>query len=168
MGWRRSCAATTAPVVAAVAMFGGIGAGVATAESGLTMVPLQTQIRHCDFVPSEHLIGYGSGTGSGFVDVGAEDSGTVRAEVHLQTAAPATAYQVRLIQLPRSSYGTCAAGDPGVATGSMYTDAVGSASTTVTGPRMQGATGAYVVIEGPPAPGKLVPETYSSTFVVGV
>lgn len=168
MGWRGSCAATTAPVVAAVAMLGGIGTGAATAESGLTMVPLQNQIRRCDFDVAEHLTGYGSGTGSGFADIGAADSGTVRADVHLQTAAPDTVYQVRLIQLPRVSYATCGAGAPGVSTGVMTTDAVGTASTTVTAPRMQGATGAWVVVEGPPPPGKVIPETYSTTFVAGV
>jgi hypothetical protein len=167
MGWRGIYAATTAPVVVAVAL-GGIGAGVATAESSLTMVPLQNQIRRCDFDVAEHLTGYGDGTASGFADIGAVDSGTVRADVYMQTALPDTVYQVRLIQLPRLSYATCNAGDPGVATGVMHTDAVGTASTTVTGPRMQGATGAWVVVEGPPGPSSLIPETYSTTFVAGV
>ncbi len=156
--------AMTASVVA-VAM---LGAGVAAADSGLTMVPLQAQVRHCDFAAAEHLTGYGAGTGSGFVDVGADGSGTVRADVRMQTAVPDTTYQVRLIQLPRVSYATCNAGDPGVAIGVMHTDAVGSASTTVSGPLMQGATGAYVVIEGPPETGKFIPETYSSTFIARI
>jgi hypothetical protein len=33
---------------------------------------------------------------------------------------------------------------------------------------MQGATGAYVVVEGPHGPSSLVPETYSSTFVARI
>ena len=164
MGWRGICAAT----VAAVAMLNGIGTGAATAESGLTMVPLQNQIRRCDFDVAEHLTGYGNGTASGFADIGAADSGSVRAEVHIQTALPDTGYQVRMIQSPRVSYATCNAGDPGVAIGVMHADAVGTASTTVTGPRMPGATGAWVVVEGPHGPTSLVPETYSSTFVAGV
>lgn len=168
MGWRGSCAATTAPVVAAVAMLSGIGTGAAAADSGLTMVPLQNQIRRCDFDMAEHLTGYGPGTGSGFADIGAADSGSVRAVVHLQTAAPDTVYQVRLIQLPRVSYAACGAGDPGVATGVMTTDAVGTASTTVMGPRMQGAAGAYVVVEGPHGLSSLIPETYSTTFIAGI
>lgn len=167
MGRRRKYAATMVPVVATAAMLSGIGAQPAAA-SGMTMVPLQNVIRQCDFVMENFLVGHGSGTGSGSVEIGAPDSGTVRADVRMQTADPNTVYQVRLIQTPRSSAATCNAGDPGVATGVLHTDVAGTGFTTVTGPRQQGSTGAWVVVEGPPAPGKVRGEVYSTTLLVNL
>lgn len=169
MGRRRKYAATTAPVVVTIAMLTGIGAHTAAADSsGMTMVPLQNVIRQCDFVMENFLVGHGAGTGSGSVAIGAPDSGTARADVRLQTADPNTAYQVRLIQTPRSAAATCNAGDPGVATGVLHTDVAGTGFTTVTGPRQQGASGAWVVIEGPPAPGRVRGEIYSTTLLVNL
>ncbi|MGV0743974.1 hypothetical protein [Mycolicibacterium sp. XJ870] len=153
----------------AVAMLSGFGAGTATADSpGMTTAPLQNLIRQCDFVVEQFLVGHGTGTGSGSVDIGTPDPGTVRADVHLQTAHRNTAYQVRLIQLPRSAAAHCNAGAPGVATAVMHTDAAGTGSTTVTGPVRPGATDAFVVVEGPPAPGKVRGDVYSTTVLVKI
>jgi hypothetical protein len=151
-------------VMIAVAALGGMG--VAGANQAMTMVPLDNQIKQCDLVTTSYQLTFGSA--SGFVDVGAPDSGSVRAEVHLQTAVPDAVYRVRLVQLPRSLLGTCEAGDAGVATGVMYIDGVGTGSTTVTGPRMPGATGAGVFVEGPPPPGRLRGDVYTSSYIAAI
>lgn len=161
--------AATATVLATGALLSGIGAQTAAADStGMTMSPLQNVIRQCDFVLENFLVGYGTGTGSGSAEIGAPDAGTVRADVRLQTAHPNTVYQVRLIQTPRPSVATCRPGDPGVVSGVMNTDVAGTGFITVSGPRRQGATGAWVVVEGPPEPGKVRGDVYSTTMLVGI
>ncbi|MDV3126089.1 hypothetical protein M1247_14265 [Mycobacterium sp. 21AC1] len=140
------------------------GAAVAAADSETTMVPLQNKIRACDFVPAQFLDGFGTGYGSAVAHIGTPASGTVSADVQIQTSQPDTAYQVRLIQLPRPASSTCGAGDPGIATGVLHTDGAGNGSTTVSGPKSSGATAAWVVIEGPPVPGKTDGEVYSTDY----
>jgi hypothetical protein len=151
-------------VVVAVATLA--GTGVAGANAAMTMVPLDNQIKDCDLVTTSYQLTYGSA--SGFVDIGAPEAGSVRAEVHLQTAVPDAVYRVRLVQVPRSLLATCEAGDAGVATGVMYIDGLGDGSTTVTGPRMPGATGAGVVVEGPPPPGRLHGDVYTSSYIAAI
>ncbi|MHC9295325.1 hypothetical protein ACRCUN_22915 [Mycobacterium sp. LTG2003] len=168
MGRSRKRAAS-APVVAIAAMLCGIGAPAAAADStGMTMTPLQNVIRQCDFVLENFLLGYGTGTGSGEAEIGAPEAGSVRADVRLQTAHPNTVYRVRLIQTPRASVATCRPGDPGVAAGVMNTDVAGTGFVTISGPRQEGSTGAWVVVEGPPAPGKVRGDVYSTTMLVDI
>jgi hypothetical protein len=155
-------------VVAAVVLLATGHTAAADAPSGLTMVPLQNVIRQCDAVPEQYLMGHGAGTGSGTADIGSVDGATVRADVHLQTAHPNTAYRVRLIQLPRSPVAPCDPGNPGVATATMFTDFAGTGSTTVTGPRQEGAVQAWVVVEGPPVPGRVRGDVYSTEIPVGI
>ncbi|ART72967.1 hypothetical protein BTO20_34375 [Mycobacterium dioxanotrophicus] len=150
----------------AVAATGGAGAAVAGAGTAMTMVPLDNQTKDCDLVTATYDLTYGSA--SGFVDVGAPDSGSVRAEVHMQTAIPDTTYQVRLVQEPHSLAVPCDAGDAGVTTGVMYIDDLGNGSTTVTSPRMPGATGAGVFVEGPPRPGRLHGDIYTSSYIAAI
>jgi len=57
-------------------------------------------------------------------------------------------YGVRLVEVPRPGIG-CAAGEPGVGFGQLYTDGAGIGMTTVQAPVMNGATGAWVSVEGP-------------------
>ncbi len=153
-------------VVVAAAALGGAGTAVAGAGSAMTMVPLDNQIKDCDLVTPRYELTYG--TASGFADIGAPDSGSVRAEVHVQTAVPDSTYQVRLVQVPRSLAAPCDPGDAGVAGGLMYIDGLGNGSTTVTGPRMPGATGAGVVVEGPPHPGRLHGDIYTSSYIAAI
>ncbi|WP_243858324.1 hypothetical protein [Mycobacterium sp. DL440] len=143
-------------------VLGGIGAAPAGAT---TMVPLSNHIRGCDFQKGLFLDGMGSGSGGGFAHVGS-DGAQVSAQVTLQSATADTDYRVRLIQLPRSSVATCNVGDPGVAGGVLHTDASGTATITVSGPAMDGATEAWVSVEGPPAPGRIRSDVYSSDFPV--
>ncbi|MGV0810972.1 hypothetical protein ABQF34_03335 [Mycolicibacterium boenickei] len=142
----------------------GVGAAPAAAS---TFVPLSIQIRNCDFVAPLFLDGVGSGPGSGWADIGSDGS-EVRAQVHIQTARPHSPYRVRLIQLPRSGAATCNPGDPGVSSGVLHTDASGTATVTVSGPPLADVTGAYVVVEGPPPPGRIRGDVYSSDFLVKI
>ncbi|MGV9799482.1 hypothetical protein ACWDTP_15655 [Mycobacterium sp. NPDC003449] len=158
--------AATPVVVLAVALD---GSGAAAADSpGLKTVPLENVIRQCGFGIEPFLAGNGNGTGSGMVGLGDGGSGTVRADVRLQTARPDTAYRVRLIQMPRAAEAPCNAGDPGVAVGMMHTDAAGNGFVTVTGPRQAGATGGWVWVEGPPVPGLIHGDVYTSGSLVPV
>jgi hypothetical protein len=88
--------------------------------------------------------------------------------VNLATAEPNTRYTVRLIQVPRASERTCTAGDPGVAVGELFTDGNGTGSTTVQGPIVQGSTGAWVSIDGPPKPGRVIGEFYTSEVLAAM
>lgn len=153
-------------VVVAAAALGGVGTAVAGAGTAMTMVPLDNQTKQCDLVTATYELTYGSA--SGFADVGAPDSSSVRAEVHLQTAVPASTYQVRLVQVPRSLAAPCDPGDAGVAAGVMYIDGLGNGSTTVTSPRMPGATGAGVFVEGPPHPGRMHGDIYTWSYIAAI
>ncbi|OLP03722.1 hypothetical protein BVU76_04135 [Mycolicibacterium porcinum] len=158
MGWRiRSVVTLVAVGGMAVS---GIGAAPASASE---FSPFSNQIRQCDFVPAQFLDGMGSGSGSGWTDV-STDGSDVRAQVHLQSAQPDTEYRIRLIQLPRSAAATCSPGAPGVVSGVLHTDVSGTATVTVSGPVMANATEAWVVAEGPPPPGRIRGEVYTSDF----
>ncbi|AKS31994.1 hypothetical protein AFA91_09040 [Mycolicibacterium goodii] len=167
------CAVAMAPVLAVLGL-GAIGMGTvartaaADPPSGPDMIPLQNVIRQCDFVVEQFLMGHGSGTGSGAVEIGPGAGGTVRADVRMQTLRPNTTYRVRLIQLPRPSVAPCDPGDPGVATTTMFADFAGNGSTTVTGPRQPGARQAWVVVEGPPVPGGIRGDVYSTVTLAPI
>lgn len=167
MDARKALVAVMAPLVAA-ATVGMAGTAAAAPDSATTLVPLQNKVRQCDFVPAQFADGRGTGWGSATAHIGTPDPGTVSAQVYMQTAQPNTAYQVRVIQMPRPASAPCGAGTPGTVTGALHTDAAGTATTTVSGPLMSGATGAWVVIEGPPFPGKPSGEVYTSDFVVNL
>jgi hypothetical protein len=95
-------------------------------------------------------------------------SNQVSAQMNLATADPNTRYSVRLIQVPRASDRTCTAGDPGVAVGDLFTDGNGTGTAVVQGPLVSGMTGAWVSIDGPPRPGHVVGEFYTSEFVASL
>ncbi len=158
MGWHSIRAVTL--VATAGAVLSGVLAAPAAAS---TLVPFSNHIRGCDFAKGLFLDGMGSGTGTGWADFTADGS-EVRAQVHLQSATPDTDYRVRLIQQPRSGAATCNPGDPGVSGAVLHTDASGTATITVSGPAMKGATEAWVAVEGPPAPGRIRSDVYSSDY----
>jgi hypothetical protein len=137
--------APAAALMAAVsiAVLGG-ASGTAAADNS-TVVPLSSFLRGCDWqikpwVPSQT-------TGTGFAVVGRAGN-TVTADVHMTGVIPDIWYGVRLVQVPRPGIG-CGAGGPGVGFGQLYTDDAGNGSVTVQAPVMQGATGAWVSVEGP-------------------
>jgi|SRR5262245_43064316 len=134
----------------------------AAGSNGPTLVPFTSVFRNCNFQGTNYVAA--SGTGSGDALIGAGSDG-VTADVRFQTAEPNTRYTVRLIQVPRAPERTCTVGDPGVAVAELFTDGNGTGSTRVQGPPMPGATGAWVSIDGPPKPGKVIGEFYTSEFV---
>ena len=144
-----------------------VGAGPAAADglatSGATFVPLSSIFRNCDFVRPHWVSATGFGSASALI--GTAGANQVTAQVNLAIAEPNTRYTVRLIQVPRAGNRTCTAGDPGVAFGDLFTDGNGTGTATVQGPRLQDATGAWVSIDGPPKPGKVIGEFYTSEVI---
>jgi hypothetical protein len=125
------------------------------------MVPFSTVLRMCDF----HMAGVSmSGDGTGYALIGASGN-TVRAEVHLFGADPDTRHMARLILMPRSGVDSCAAGGPGTVVAPLDTDDAGNAVITLQEDRAPGATGAWVLIEGPHTYAKPYAQIYTSDFV---
>ena len=153
-------AGAAALLVAAASVVGaGPAAADAPATSGATSDPLSSVFRNCNHVPTHWVSASGAGSGSALITAGANQ---VSAQVNLQTATPDTGYTVRLIQVPRATDRTCTVGDPGVAVGELFTDGNGTGSATVQGPIVQGMTGAWVSVDGPPPAGGVIGEFYTS------
>jgi hypothetical protein len=145
----------------------GCPAGPAAADAGNGgSVPVRSVYRGCDFGVAKFVdaTGFGSGTST----IGTGGSNTVTADVFLFVGIPNTPYQVRLIQGPRPGTQTCNAGDPGVASGVLNTDGNGTGSLTLRDARRPGATNAFVFIEGPPDPGQIRGEFYTSEILTSI
>jgi hypothetical protein len=139
----------------------GLGSGSASAESANGgMVPLGAVYRSCDFTKLNFV--NATGTASGTAVIGTGGSNTVTADVYLKIGHPNTPYQVRLIQGPRPGSQKCIAGDPGVASAVLNTDANGVGSVVLHDALRQGATNAWVFVEGPPDVGQIRGEFYTS------
>ncbi|MDT5187237.1 MAG: hypothetical protein QOJ20_2948 [Mycobacterium sp.] len=163
----KGVASTAALLIAAASVVGAAPAAAdGPATSGGTSVPFSSLFRNCDFV-RPHWVS-ATGTGSGSALVGMSGANQVSAQVNLAIAKPNTRYTVRLIQVPRAGDRTCTAGDPGVAVGELFTDGNGTGTATVQGPRLQEATGAWVSIDGPPKPGRVIGEFYTSDVVASL
>jgi hypothetical protein len=132
--------------------------GTSTASSS-TVVPLSSILRRCDFTDSHYVPSDTSGTGYAVIS---KSGSTVTADVHMEGARADIWYGVRLVQVPRTTV-SCNAGDPGVGMGRLYTDFAGNGSTTVSAPRMSGATGAWVSVEGPVGGGTMLSGDYRSS-----
>jgi hypothetical protein len=160
-------ASAAALLVAATSL---VCAGPAAADgattSGTTSVPLSSLFRNCDFVRPHWVSATGYGSGSALI--GMTGANQVSAQVNFAIGQPNTRYTVRLIQVPRAGDRTCTAGDPGVAFGDLFTDGNGTGTATVQGPRLQDATGAWVSIDGPPKPGKVIGEFYTSEVIASL
>ncbi len=155
--------ARTAVVAAALVVAAGpalVGAAPAAAEA--TALPFTQTLRRCDFSAFDYVGGSYYGRAVAKLRT---DGADVVADVQFATGVPNTAYDVRLIQLPRSSMGGCSAADPGVAAGTLFTDGNGGGAVTVRGPLMSGATGAWVSITRPSAFSQQPEEFYTSGFV---
>jgi hypothetical protein len=160
-------ASAAALLIAATSLVGaGPAAADGTATSGASSVPLSSLFRNCDFVRPHWVSATGYGSGSALI--GMTGANQVSAQVNFAIGQPNTRYTVRLIQVPRAGYRTCTAGDPGVAFGDLFTDGNGTGTATVQGPRVQDATGAWVSIDGPPKPGKVIGEFYTSEFIASL
>jgi hypothetical protein len=152
----------TMTVVAGAGLVGiQLATGSASAEvANGGMSPLKSAYRSCDFTALHYVDASGFGTGQAVISTGG--SNTVTADVNLGVGIPNTAYDVRLIQGPRPGSQTCNAGDPGVANAVLNTDGNGTGAVTVRGPLRPGATNAWVFILGPPKPGAVLGEYYTS------
>jgi hypothetical protein len=160
----KGLASAAALLIAATSV---VGAAPAAADgatmSGTTSVPMSSLFRNCDFVRPHWVSATGFGSASALI--GTTGANQVSAQVNLAIAEPNTRYTVRLIQVPRAGSRMCTAGDPGVAFGDLFTDGNGTGTATVQGPRLQDATGAWVSIDGPPKPGKVIGEFYTSEVI---
>lgn len=158
----------TTVFIAALGMIGsGLGTGSASAESANGgSVPLASKYRSCDFSNLNFV--NATGTASGTVVIGTGGTNTVTADVYIKIASPNTPYQVRLIQGPRPGSQKCNAGDPGVASAVLNTDANGVGSVVLRDALRSGATNAWVFIDGPPDVGQIRGEFYSSDLLTSL
>lgn len=139
------------------------GAGPAAAEGA--EMPFTQLFRRCDFSPNAYLGGPGYGRPSATVHV---DGTTLTADVRFATGVPFTRYDVRAIQVPRTSAVPCGAGDPGVAAGAMTTDGAGGGAITVRGPLMPGATGVWLSVTRPQPYSQQPGEFYSTDYIKAI
>jgi hypothetical protein len=162
-------------LVVAVALATTLGTPTAIAEGppgvstggGSHTVPFSGFLRRCDGSDSTYVSA--AGRGRGWADVSAQ-SGTVVADVHLITAMPDTQYNIRLIEEPRSPSTTCYPGDPGVADGVIFTDDGGNGETVLQEGVAPGATGAMLMVNGPPDGNakSLNGDFYTSDFIAPI
>lgn len=156
----RAAVATAALLIAAP-----LFAGVATAEGTVVSMPFSEKLRRCDFSQVKYVGGSGYGRPSAALRV---QGGEVIADVEFFTGLPNTPYDLRLIQLPRSSAAGCAAGAPGVSATTLFTDGVGTAHATVRGPLMPGATGAWLSLTRPGTYSQKPDEFYSTDLIANL
>jgi hypothetical protein len=157
---QRVLGSVTAMVVAMPAVL--TAAGTAGAE-GATFLPFAQMFRRCDHSANTHVGPTGYARPTAVVrSIGSE----VIADLQIATAIPNTPYDVRVIQMPRSSASGCNAGEPGVIAGVLLTDPAGAGSVTVRGPVASGATGAWMYITRPGEFSQTPAEFYTSDFVV--
>ena len=161
---------TVAAMVVAVPAVQTVGTGMAAADGptgggGATMMSFAQTYRRCDFSARTYTgptayarpVAHVRSTGS-----------EVIADVQIATAELNTPYDVRLIQMPRSSASSCNAGDPGVSGGVLLTDAVGGGGITVRGPIASGATGVWLYITRPGEFSQTPAEFYTTDFVASL
>jgi hypothetical protein len=139
-------AAMTLVAPPAAALADGTGGAGVTAGAGGTVLPFSQILRRCDFSETDYNGPTGYARPLGTLR---SDGSTLTAEVNIATAIPNMHYDVRLIQVPRSSAVPCWGADPGVAQGSLNTDGGGAASVTLQDGIEPGATGAWVFISRP-------------------
>jgi hypothetical protein len=154
-------------VMTAVGLLGfGFGAGSAAADvaNGGT-APMRQVYRSCDFSVAKYIDASGFGDARATITA---SGGAVTADVFLAVGRPDTPYQVRLIQGPRPGSQRCNAGDPGVTSAVLNTDGNGTGTLTLHDALEPGATNAWVFIDGPPDPGEIRGEFYTSEILTSL
>ena len=155
-----------AVLVAASALNPAVAGAVPAGATGGTVVPLRSILRACDFSPLPGGSSQSRATASAIIRT---TGGTVTAEVHLaEPGAPGAHYNVSLIQAPRAASASCTSPGPGVAVGSLDSDGVGQATTTVQDGIRPGTTGVWVFIQQPNPYSQSPAEVYTSDFVTPV
>ncbi len=153
-----------APPAGALADGVGGGGGVSGGGGG-TVLPFSQMLRRCDFSETE----YNGPTGMGRPLGTLRSAGsTVTVDVQIATAVPNTHYDIRMIQVPRSSAAPCWGADPGVAQGSLNTDGVGAAAVTLQDTIEPGATGAFVFISRPDRFSQVPAEFYTTDLIAPI
>ena len=129
----------------AVALMLGLGVAPVNAAPD-AVVPFAARFRLCNhsFIYNVDVAGFGTGFA-----VIRRSGNKVVADVRIDQASPDTVLNVRLIQMPRSAATYCNTGAPGTNTAPLLTDPAGNGRITVTGDVVPGATGAWVMIDGP-------------------
>jgi len=150
-----------------VALADGVGSGGtgASGGGGGTVMPFSQLLRRCDFSETDYNGPTGMGRPLGTLR---SDGSTVTADVQIVTAVPNMHYDIRLIQVPRSSAAHCWGADPGVAQGSLNTDGVGAAAVTLTDAIEPGATGAWMFITRPDAFSQNPAEFYTTDLIAPI
>ncbi|BBX70046.1 hypothetical protein [Mycolicibacterium psychrotolerans] len=159
----RAAVTATALLIATGPMLA--GAGAASAESAGVVMPLAEKLRRCDFSQVKYVGGSYYGRPTALLRV---QGGEVLADVAFFTGVPNTRYDLRLIQIPRTSAAGCGAGAPGVASAVLFTDGAGAGAVTVRGPIMPGATGAWLSLTRPAANSQQPEEFYSTDFIASL
>jgi hypothetical protein len=154
---------TAAAIVVATPAALTVGTGTASAD---TLMSFAQMYRRCDF--STNTFTDPTGFARPFAVVRTTGSNEVVADITIATAIPFTHYDVRLIQMPRTSSNPCGRGDPGVDVGALVTDAAGAAATSVRGNIEPGATGVWLFISRPDAFKQTPAEFYTTDFVATV
>lgn len=133
-----------------------------------TKVALKGKLRACDFTVTgtSYATAVGAATASALIST---TGSQVVADVTLANPSePGTHFDVLLIQLPRPASAGCGPGNPGIAVGILDTDASGQGHTVVQGNKMQGATGAWLIVDRPADHSIDPAEFYTSEFVVPI
>jgi hypothetical protein len=161
---RQRVLSTVAAMIMAMPTALTFGVGPAEAE-GSTLLPFAQTYRRCDFSSNT----YTGPTSFARVSAVLRTTGSeLIADTQIATAEPNTPYDVRVIQMPRSSASGCNAGDPGVIAGVMMTDGAGAGSLTVRGPVARGATGAWMFVSRPGEFSQTPDEFYTSDLIVPI
>jgi hypothetical protein len=160
---------TVAAMVVAISAASTVGVQTAAAgppgTDGATFVAFTQLLRGCDFNTNQHGGPSGVGRATALVHITGSE---VIADVVMVTAIPNTAYEVRVIEMPRSSGTGCNAGDPGVIGGVLFTDDTGAGGVSIHSPIASGATGAWMFITRPGEGTQMPAEFYTSDFVVPI
>src|SRR5258705_5371178 len=123
---RQRVLTTVAAMVVAISAASTAGAQTAAAgppgSDGATFLPFTQLLRTCDFKSNLHAGPSGVARANALVHITGSE---VIADVVMVTAIPDTAYDVRVIQMPRSSAAGCKSGDPGVTGGGVFTHRAG-------------------------------------------
>ena len=155
---------TVAAMVVATPAVLTAGVGTASAE-GAKFLAFAQVFRRCDYSTDTHIGPTGVARPTAVLrDTGSE----LVADVQMATAIPNTPYDVRIIEMPRSSASSCNAGDPGVIAGVLMTDPAGAGTMTLRGPAAPGSTGAWMFISRPGEFAQTPDEFYTSDVVLSL
>lgn len=160
---------TVAAMVVAISAASTVGVQTAAAgppgSGGATFLPFAQILRRCDFSSNMHTGPTGVARATALVRTTGSE---VIADLVMVTAIPNTRYDVRVIQMPRSSATSCNPGDPGVTGGVLMTDGAGAGGVSLHSPMGSDATGAWMYITRRGEFSQTPAEFYTSDFVVPI